>query len=63
MEPYQERVVEEADELKIKLTRLEDFLDGPVFAGLSNAERRRLESQAHYMTEYWAILQTRIAAF
>ncbi len=64
MQPYQQRVVEERDQLAERLTKLGKFIDeGMVFCALPLDERRRLENQAAVMDEYLAILNERIAAW
>lgn len=61
--PYQQRVVEEKDDLDRKLDALRAFQDGPLFPRLTGAEQARLNLQAHYMSRYSEILGERIAAF
>jgi hypothetical protein len=61
--PYQQRVVEEKDDLDQKLDALHAFQDGPLFPRLTSAEQARLSLQAHYMSRYSEILGERIAAF
>lgn len=63
LQPHQERVIEERDELKIKLAKLLSFLDTRTFSALSEAERLRLHRQSTYMAEYAAVLDERIAEF
>jgi hypothetical protein len=63
MKPHQQRVVEEKAELDAKMEKLGAFLGTPAYAGLSEAERSRLRSQALFMVGYSVILGERIEAF
>lgn len=60
MEPHQQRVVEEKDELDGKLASLEQFLDSTKSA---KTRRKRLVKQALIMAQYSDVLGERIAAF
>lgn len=63
MEPHEQRVVTERDELNQKLVKLTAFVNGqsPIYAGLPDAEKIRLNRQLTYMTEYSNVLDERIA--
>lgn len=63
MEPHQQRVVTERDELNEKLAKLTTFITGPspIYVGLPDAEKLRLSRQLTYMTEYSNVLDERIA--
>lgn len=63
LQPHQQRVVTEKEELSEKLTKLLTFFQTPIFAGLSEAEKSRLRNQARFMDGYAAVLEERIAAF
>jgi len=63
VEPYQQRVVDEKRELDEKLQRLNAFLQGRAFAGVSNHDRDLLPKQAVVMQTYSNILEQRIASF
>ncbi len=63
MEPHQERVVAEQNELNIKIGKLRIFLDGMTFQALASAEREWLRRQLDVMTAYSSILGERIEAF
>jgi hypothetical protein len=63
MQPHQERVVVEKQELDEKITKLTAFIGGTIFAGLPDAERSRLSIQLQHMNGYSEILSQRIAAF
>ncbi|MCA7945580.1 crAss001_48 related protein [Burkholderia vietnamiensis] len=61
--PHQQRVVDERAELDERLKKLIQFSGGPVFAGLPEEERFRLNAQMQAMALYSVILGDRIAAF
>jgi len=63
LQPHQQRVVTEKEELSEKLAKLLAFFQTPIFAGLSEAEQSRLRNQARFMDGYAAVLEERIAAF
>ena len=64
LEPHQQRVVNERDELNTKLVALKGFIKGSqVFGSLPDDEQSRLKRQAEVMTEYSDILQERINAW
>lgn len=63
MQPHQQRVVTERDELAEKLTKLNSFIGGQIFNGLPADERVRLAKQAGLMKDYLDILNERIEAF
>jgi hypothetical protein len=63
LQPHQQRVVDEKNELSERLAKLLGFFQGPIFPTLSDAERSRLRNQARFMDGYAAVLEERIAAF
>jgi hypothetical protein len=63
MQPHQERVVAESNELRERFTKLVAFIDGAVFQGLDVENRWLLERQREVMSEYLEILRQRIAIF
>lgn len=63
LQPHQQRVVVERDELSEKLTKLLAFFQTPIFTRLPEAEQSRLQNQARFMDGYAAVLEERIAAF
>lgn len=63
MQPYQQRIVEEKEELDSKLEKLGDFCNTPIFQGLDSAEQSRLNRQFLIMELYAQVLGERIAAF
>lgn len=64
MQPHQERVVTEEQELDSKIEKLHVFIeDSPAFDGLPKTEKDRLRRQKFAMQIYRDILHERIAAF
>jgi hypothetical protein len=63
LQPHQQRVVTEREELADKLSKLSAFIVGSVFASLPDAEQERLRRQAQIMDAYVNVLDERIAAF
>lgn len=61
--PHQQRVVDEKRELDEKREKLGVFKNTDFFASLPWQEQERLNTQAHIMTMYSAVLGERIAAF
>lgn len=63
MQPYQERVVAEREELKERLSKLRTFMGSEQYDLLDASERDRLFRQAAHMAGYGRVLGERIAAF
>jgi len=63
MQPHQQRVIDEYDDLKDKTTKLNQFFQTPIFAKLDELEKDRLNRQWKTMQQYGAILAERIDAF
>ena len=63
MEPYQQRVIDEQEELKVKLSALGDFVQSEMFQGLPEIERDALNSQRVFMAGYSGVLSRRISRF
>lgn len=62
--PHQQRVIEEAAELREKVTKLKAFIDHSVnFDALGSIDQALLISQWAAMTQYLGILELRIARF
>lgn len=61
--PYQQRVVEELEDLKIKIGNLTVFTTTRTFAELSASERNLLSTQLSAMKTYGYVLELRIAKF
>lgn len=63
MESYQRRVIDEKLELDERREKLGAFKNTDLFSKLPWQEQERLNTQAHIMTMYSAVLGERIAAF
>jgi hypothetical protein len=63
MEPYQERVVQERNDLNDKFTKLGAFTTTPQFRHLPMDEQDRMFRQHSIMQEYLNILDARINAW
>lgn len=63
MEAYQQRVVDEKEELDEKLAKLRVFFNSVLFETLSGEERELLVEQEKVMTEYSEILRKRLDLF
>ena len=61
MEPHQQRVIAERQELRERLGKLENFLAGDLFRSLSHEEGVLLWAQRGAMAQYLAILDRRVA--
>jgi len=64
MQPHQQRVVDELNELADKSTKLADFIkSSSIFPGLDNAQQGLLKAQLGAMQAYSEILALRISSF
>jgi hypothetical protein len=64
MQPHQQRVIDEKDQLDEKARALSDFIgNSDVFPTLDVAEQERLRHQNDVMRQYSEILGARIAEF
>ena len=63
MKDYQQRVIEEQQDLDVNIARLDLFIISSMFTDLDEDEQNRLKLQAGAMQEYSDILGERIAAF
>lgn len=63
MEAFQNRVIEEKDELDSKREKLGVFIDSEAFKALESGEQARLRRQFNIMADYSGILSERIANF
>lgn len=63
MQPHQQRVVDEKQELDTKRDKLTVFLKGDLFESLPDNEQDRLAKQLGIMAEYSNILAERIVHF
>lgn len=63
LQPHQQRIIEEKDELDTRLLKLADFIvHNPLFKALPEPERTRLYRQHTAMSIYSGILKERIEA-
>lgn len=63
MQPHQQRVVDEQEDLDGKRDRLRAFFGTDIYRELDKTEQSRLNRQLEAMTLYSNILGERIAAF
>lgn len=64
MQPHQQRVVDELNELQVKIDALSNFIDAnDSFKNLDWDEKVRMVLQRNAMKSYADILQQRISAF
>jgi len=62
--PHRQRVVDEANELRDKFSKLGAFiLDNPIYQGLEQDEKQDLADQYDAMEKYLVILERRISRF
>ncbi|WP_430741146.1 crAss001_48 related protein [Serratia plymuthica] len=63
LQPHQQRVVDELNEIKQRGEKLATFIGGEIFSALPVEEQRLLEAQSHIMTAYVEVLTQRIKHF
>lgn len=65
MQPHQQRVISERDELSDKISKLDTFIDpsNVIYASLCKEDQYLLKDQLTYMCEYLGILEKRILRF
>lgn len=64
LEPHQQRVVCEKQELDARIDKLKDFIgNNPIFDSLEKDEQYRLKRQYNHMCDYSDVLGERIEAF
>ena len=64
LQPHQQRVVNERDDLQDRIEKLVAFIDAsPIFRTVGEEEQVRLLHQQDYMGNYLNVLNLRIAAF
>ena len=62
--PHQQRVVDEANELREKFSKLDAFiLDNPIYQELEKEEQKDLKLQRTHMEQYILVLERRISRF
>jgi hypothetical protein len=62
MEAYQERVIEEVNQLQLKINKLADFLNSDKYDSIDDPDVL-LEEQFTHMSEYRRVLNERIKTF
>ena len=60
---FQQRVIEELDQVAERTPKLRAFLGTDLFCSLPVAEQVRLKLQLYFMQGYQEVLEERIAAF
>ena len=63
MTDWQQRLLDEADELAKKISALVAFISSGVYLSLSERERQLLSAQLKYMFDYQYVLSERIAFY
>ena len=63
LQPYQQRMIKEGEELRERLSSLRNFLKSEAYAVLGNKEQCRLLLQSMFMGGYYDVLSERIANF
>ena len=63
MQPYQQRVVTEREELSEKIVKLTKFFDTEMYQALPGPEQDRMFRQLKHMNAYSDVLAERIVAF
>lgn len=63
LQPFQLRVINERDELKVKVDSLKKFLDADTFENLDNDNKTLLREQFYFMDKYLSTLNKRISLF
>ncbi|ENY0908415.1 hypothetical protein ACFVGI_000859 [Serratia marcescens] len=63
LQPHQQRVVYELNELEERLEKLSTFIGGSIFCGLPEEDQRLLEAQRHIMSAYVEVLKKRVERF
>jgi hypothetical protein len=60
MQPWQERLVAERDELQTKIGRLQDFISTPAFRALAAVDQTDLRDQLRHMKGYREAVNRRV---
>lgn len=63
MEAYQERVIAEQADLQDKISKLESFIEGDAFKGISPNNQSLMCAQSVHMKGYNDVLKARIRGF
>ena len=61
MLPHQQRVVDEKNELDVKIEKLDIFIKtNPIFGQMELQDQQLLDEQLKHMNAYWNVLRQRI---
>jgi hypothetical protein len=60
MSDFKTRLLEERDQLKEKVTKLDIFIDSDTFETISELQQDLLMDQLYHMSEYLTILDERV---
>lgn len=63
LQPHQQRVVEEREELLLKYNKLQNFINSEKFSELDEDDKKLLKYQLYTMSQYLRILDLRIYKF
>ncbi len=63
MKKHEQRVVDEKNELDVKIEKLSDFFNTPIFDSLEDEDKSLLENQHNAMESYSDLLKMRVARF
>ena len=63
LQPHQQRMVKEWQELGERLEKLETFMTSRTFSELSEGEQKLMQRQAEGMRAYYCALEERITLF
>lgn len=63
LQPHEQRVVDERNELNEKITKLHDFFKNPIFQKLPEEDKNLLNEQSEIMMNYSDVLLKRINRF
>lgn len=63
LQPWQQRVIDEKNELDERVTKLSIFIESPAFNEVDGDEQRRLRMQLELMLELQDVLLARIRVF
>ena len=63
LQPWQQRLIDEKNELDERVTKLSIFVESPAFKEVDRDEQRRLRIQLELMLELQVVLLARIRAF
>ena len=62
-EDWQQRLIDEYNDLSVKLIKLTRFIESPKFDGVGDGERQDLRRQREAMIQYMVVLGSRSTRF